>query len=78
MVRVAYLYVRRKDFSVKRLIKTDAPDEVIEDVCKDIESDGIFSVKNAAEGIVNVLKARGYKCTDFTSIPEFVCNIEIQ
>lgn len=55
----------------RKLIYTNAPDYVIESICKEIKEDGLLDNTNKINGILDVLKARGYKYKTVDDIPEF-------
>ena len=57
--------------SVEVFVNTNAPDEIIKSVCNDIKNDKILKRCDALDGIVNVLKARGYECDIANFIPAF-------
>lgn len=74
-VRIVELYVMYEGIhdteEVRKLVYTDAPDEVIISVCSDIKKDKILNRSNGISGIMGVLKARGYKCHVIDNIPQF-------
>ena len=73
--RVVELYVTYKGIhdteEVRKLVYTNAPDDVIISVCSDIKRDKILNQNNGISGIIGVLKARGYKCHVVDNIPQF-------
>lgn len=46
---------------IEKLIYTNASDYVIKNICEQIEEDGILDDTNKINGVLEVLKARGYK-----------------
>lgn len=73
-LRTVELYVNYTgaldDDEVRRKISTNAPDEIITKICEDVKQDGIFKRGKAIDGIVNVIKARGFIC-EYINIPRF-------
>lgn len=59
------------DISDEKLIYTNAPDHVIESICEDIKRDGLLDNTNKINGILEVLKARGYKFKTVDDMPQF-------
>lgn len=56
---------------IEKVIYTNAPDYVIENICDEIEEDGILNDVNKINGVLDVLKARGYKYKTVDNIPQF-------
>lgn len=74
-MRLVELYVSYQGtFDVERtkvFVYTNASDNVIQSICKDIKEDGILDRGNGVKGIIKVLRARGYECNVVESIPSF-------
>lgn len=74
-LRIVELYVIYRgildDESVCRLVFTNAPDEIIKDICRDIKKDKILNRSNGIAGIIGILKSRGYECHTIDNIPRF-------
>ena len=56
---------------VKELVYTNAPDDVIQNICGDIKSDDLISKFNRIESVIKILQIRGYECTVVKDIPRF-------
>ena len=67
---VSYDGVFEKTF-VKKLIRTNAPNHIIKSICDDIKNDGILNRTNGIDGILGVLKSRGYNYKIIEDIPRF-------
>ena len=57
--------------AIEKLIYTNAPDFVIRNIFEEIKKDGILDYKNKINGILDVLKARGYKYKTVDNMPKF-------
>lgn len=57
--------------SIEKLIYTNASDLVIENICEDIKKDGLLDDENKINGVLDVLKARGYKYKTVDNIHQF-------
>ena len=55
----------------KKLIQTNAPNHIIRSICDDIKNDGILNRTNGIDGILGVLKSRGYNYKIIEDIPRF-------
>ena len=56
---------------VSTLVYTNAPDDIVKNVCEDIKNDGILNRSNGINGIIGVLVARGYECVILDNIPRY-------
>lgn len=57
--------------SIEKLIYTNASDYVIKNICEQIEEDGLLNDANKIKGVLEVLKARGYKYKVVDDISQF-------
>lgn len=57
--------------TIETLIYTNASDYIIKTICKEIKEDGLLKDKDKINGVLEVLKARGYKYQTINDIPQF-------
>lgn len=56
---------------IHSLIYTDAPDDVISNICSDIERDNIVERNERLKSVRTILRVRGYVCDVVDNIPRF-------
>ena len=75
--RVIELYIgytgTLDDNEIHNKVYTNAPDEVIKSICEDVRRDGVLKRGKALDGIVNIIKARGFIC-EYANISRFGFN----
>ena len=70
-MRLVKLFTPVSGEFIEKLIYTNASDYVIKHICEEIEEDGILSNINKINGVLEVLKARGYKYKTVDNISQF-------
>lgn len=56
---------------IEKLIYTNAPDDVIINICNQIKEDDLLDEENKINGVLEVLSARGYKYKIVGCIPQY-------
>lgn len=74
-LRIVELYVIYEGIldngCIRKLVYTNAPDEIIQNVCADIKNDKQISRADLIGAIMGVLQIRGYECRAVDHIPSF-------
>lgn len=56
---------------IEKLIYTNASDYIIKNICEEIKEDGLLNDTNKINGVLEVLKARGYRYKVVDDTPQF-------
>lgn len=58
-------------YPIEKLIYTNASNDVIKNICEQIEEDGLLNGTDKIYGVLDVLKARGYKYKTVDNMSQF-------
>lgn len=58
-------------YPIEKLIYTNASNDVIKNICEQIEEDGLLNGTDKIYGVLDVLKARGYKYKTVNNMSQF-------
>lgn len=70
-MRLVKLFTPVSGEFIEKVIYTNASDYVIKNICDEIEEDGILNDIHKINGVLDVLKARGYKYKIIDNMPQF-------